>query len=565
MLCLPKPLVDRFVAGLKEGKLNPEDLSKLSSEERRNLLGSFVGPDNAQAVNTLFESKLLMKNQNTAMINWVKSVANMKEPVKRSLIDKIERLGKVLTPDEERKFLADLTSARLGTEITAEQANTISKLAADFTAARADPNSGLKYGATEVALNNFINDIRLSNEKLTGKEVLASIRKDPVYGTRDVVSEIAGAAKGIRASLDDSAIFRQGWKTMFTNPKIWGENALKTFDDIWRQLKVKPNDSKVLDGIKAEIYSRSNARSGLYKKMKLDVGNLEEAYPSSLPEKIPGFGRLYQASQTAYTGFLYRMRADIADKMINLATDQGVNMADKAQAESIGKLVNALTGRGYLGAGEKVAKEINTIFFSPKFLKSNFDVLTGHNLQKGVTPFVREQAAYNLVKIIAGTSVIMGIAESLHPGSVERDPRSSNFGKIKIGDTRYSIGGGAESLVTLASRTLPGFIPGVDNYTKSSSTGKLTKLNTGKFGSKTTMDIIQQFLENKLSPAASVIKELGNKKDFEGNPVTALGVAKNLAVPLPLENAWELAKKKEGADYILTMLAELFGISTNTY
>lgn len=558
MLCLPKQLVDRFVTGLKEGKLDPEQLATLSSEERRALLSSFVGEENSKAVNTLFESKLLMKNQETAMINWVKNVAGLKETVKRDLMARIERLGKVLTPAEQEVFFNDLASARLGTEITREQAGVISKLAEEFKKAKADPNSGTKYGATEVALNNYVNEIKLANENMTAKETLASLRKDPVQGSVKVASDLAGAAKGMKASLDNSAIFRQGWKTVFTNPQIWANNAVKSFQDIASQLKLKPNDSTIVDGIRAEIYSRPNARNGLFKKMKLDIGNLEEAYPSSLPEKIPLFGRLYKASETAYTGFLYRMRADIADKLIGIATEQGVNLADKAEAESIGKLVNALTGRGYLGAAEKISKEINTIFFSPKMLKSNFDFLTAHQLQKGVTPFVRKQAATNLVKVIGGIATIMSIAETLHPGSVELDPRSADFGKIKIGDTRFSIGGGMESLVTLASRI-------VRQSTKSSTTHKVTQLGSNKFGSQTGMDIVESFMENKLSPAASVVKDLLSQQDFNKKKLTLGGELSNLITPLPITNAVSAIENENSANDVLTIIADALGLSTQTY
>lgn len=559
MLCLPPQLVNKFVNALKEGKLNPEDLAKFeTSEARRNYIAQFVGEENSKAVNTLFEQKLLMKNQNSAMITWVKTVAGLKEPVKRDLIARIERLGKVLTPSEQEVFFQDLASQRLGTEVTREQAGVISKLAEDFKKAKADPNSGLKYGATEVALNNYVNEIKLSNSEQSIKETLGLLKKDPVSTTREEISKLAGAAKGIKASLDNSAIFRQGWRTLFTNPKIWADNAVKSFTDIVGQLKVKPNDSTIIDGVKAEIYSRPNARNGTFKNMKLDIGNLEEAFPTALPEKIPLFGRLYKASETAYTGFLYRMRADIADKMIGIATEQGVNLADKKEAESIGKLINSLTGRGYLGSAEKIGKEINTIFFSPKMLKSSFDFLTAHQLQKGVTPFVRKQAATNLVKVIGGIATIMSISETLHPGSIELDPRSADFGKIKIGDTRFSIGGGMESLVTLAARI-------VQQSTKSSTTGKVTQLGTGKFGSQTGMDVVESFLENKLSPAASVVKDLLKQRDFQGNKLTLGGELSNLIAPLPITNTIEVLQDPNGANAVLTTIADGLGISTNTY
>ena len=82
------------------------------------------------------------------------------------------------------------------------------------------------------------------------------------------------------------------------------------------------------------------------------------------------------ASEVAYTGFLYRMRADIADRYVEIAEKNGVDLTDPLETRSIGRLVNSLTGRGDLGSLEKVGKQVNTIFFSPKMVKSQFDFLT---------------------------------------------------------------------------------------------------------------------------------------------------------------------------------------------
>ena len=559
MLCLFKETKDRFVRALKTGELNLDELSGLgSSEERRNLLSKFVGEENSKQVNALFESKLLMKNQEAAMISFIKQTARLKPQVQRDLMSKIQKLGKVLTPEDRKNFFQDIASQRLGTEINVEQAQKISELSKIFSDAKANPNSGLEYGASEVALNNYVNDIKLANESTTFKEGLNIFKRNPITGTKDVIQKIAGISKGIKASLDDSAIFRQGWKTIFTNPKIWADNALKSFIDIGKQLGKSASNQDVMNGIKAEILSRPNSRNGIFKNMKLDVGNLEEAFPTSLPEKIPLFGRLYKASETAYTGFLYRMRADIADKLIQTATEGGVDLTNKIQAESIGKLINSLTGRGSLGSLEKIGREINTVFFSPKMLKANIDFLTAHQFQSNVTPFVRKQAAINLVTVISGVATIIGIANTLRPGSAEVDPRSADFGKIRIGDTRFDISGGMASIVTLASRL-------VTQSSKSSTTGRITELGSGKFGSQTGMDVITNFTLNKLSPVASVFKDIASQRDFSGNKITVGGELVNLLAPLPITNTLELTQNPNAAPVMAGMIADALGITTNTY
>jgi hypothetical protein len=151
-------------------------------------------------------------------------------------------------------------------------------------------------------------------------------------------------------------------------------------------------------------------------------------------------GRAYKASENAYGGFVHKTRADIFDKYIEIAKKNDVELTDN-ELINIGRLVNALTGRGYLGKLEGAAETVNTIFFAPRNLKSHFDVLGGQILTGGASlseikngenkgsNFVRIEAAKNLVKIVAGTALVLLIAKALRPDSVEEDPRSANFGK----------------------------------------------------------------------------------------------------------------------------------------
>lgn len=557
--CLPKKEAEKFLEALKDGKIVPEKMIEMTSAERRSFLSDIVGEADAREVNAMLESKLLLKDQQRGMVSWAKKVAGISEPVRADMISKIEKMDKILNAKDEQSFLEDLAAKKLGTDVTLEEAQKIADLSKQLTEAKTNinPENRLDYGAKSVALQNYVNELKLSNSKTTLKGVAQDLKTSPVSTIVEGASNLAGIAKGIKASLDDSAVFRQGWKTVFTNPQIWAKNALDSFGNIYKQLKLKPSDGRVMDGIKADIYSRGNALNGLQAKAKLDVGNMEEAYPTTLPEKLPIFGRLYKASETAYTGFLYRMRADIFDKYIEIAKDNGIDLTDTLQVESIGRLVNSLTGRGNLGAFEKVGKQVNTIFFSPKMVKSSFDFLTLHAADK-MSSFARKQAALNLLKVASGMALILGVAEAINPKSVELDPRSADFGKIKIGDTRFDVSGGMGSMITLAARM-------ITQSSKSSTTGKVSPLNTGKFGSQTTGDVFVNYFTNKLSPAFSVVKDIANQSTFAGGKPTILGEVSNLLTPLPITNAIEVLNNPKGADPLLTIIADALGIVTNTY
>lgn len=564
--CLPLDQTKKFIQALKEGVIDPAKLADMSSEERHTFFAKLIGEDDAREVNSQFESKLLLKDQQTGMINWAKRIGNISEPIRRDIIARIEKMDKVLNPADQKAFLQDLASKKLGTDINFDEAKQIADLSKQLTEAKTNlkPNapigspSRMDYGAKKVALQNYVNELKLSNTDTSLKGRVAELKQAPVSAIKNITSDIAGVAKGIKASLDDSAIFRQGWRTLFTDPTTWANNAVKTFSDIYNQVKLKADNNAILDGIKADIYSRPNAIDGLYTKMKLDIGTGEEAYPSTIPEKIPLFNRLYKASEVAYNGFLMRMRADIADKYIDVAKGNGIDLTDDLQARSIGKLVNSLTGRGSLGSLEKVGKTVNTIFFSPKSAKASFDFLTGHNLDPNISSFARKQAAINLLKVAGGIATILGTASAIDKKSVEWDPRSSDFGKIKVGDTRFDVTGGMASLVTLASRMLT-------LSSKSTVTGKVNPLNSGKFGATTGGDVFFNFLENKLSPAASIIKDIANGQDFNGNKPTLLNEAGNLFFPLPITNAQELMNDPKAANALIGIILDSLGINTNTY
>jgi hypothetical protein len=553
-VCLPKPAVQAFKQALKAGKVKPERLANMSSEERHKFFSDLVGQGDAKTVNSLFESKLLLKNQQRGFLTWAKSVAGVNPEVKRDLISRIEKLDHVLSPAEEKGFLKDLASTKLGIDMTAPEAKQIATMSARLqeleSKRRPDgtflsEDDRLAYGRAKVDMGGYISGLQNSANKLSiGQQAMRP---------GEAISKFAGLSKSIKASLDNSAIFRQGWKTIWTNPLTWQKNARQSFHDIYKQ-GFKKED--VMREVNADIVSRPNFDK--YTKMKLAIGNVEEEFPSMLPEKIPLLGRAYKASESAYTAFLYRQRADIADHLLHVAEQSGVDITDKAQLQSIGKLINSLTGRGDVGRFEgKAAGTLNNVFFSIRFLKSNVDTLTAHQLQKDVTPFVRKQAAINLVKIVAGSAAILATADALLPGSVEKDPTSTDFGKIRVGDTRFDVTGGQSALVVLAMQLLR-------QQKKSATTGVVTKFD-GSYGAPTGQDQIVNFFTNKFSPAASVVKDIIKQQDFNGNKPTIAGEAKNLFVPLPIATNRDAANDPHAAHPLLVSIADGLGISSSTY
>jgi len=561
---MPKE-ADRFKTALISGEIDFMKLSEMTSEDRNKYLAQFVGEENAKPVNALFESKLLLKNIESGMVTWAKKVMGITPPVRRDLMSKITRLREGMQTTNQEMFLKDLVDTRLGVNVNSEESKTIVEMADKVRTLRdkVDPTTfkfptekdRFDYGTAHALLNEYVGNIKGKAMKLGLKDYLAH----PL----EILSGLSATFKSVVASMDNSFFGRQGIKTLFTNPDIWMKDFAKSWVDIGKRLIGKDP----MTAIRADVISRPNALNGKYKAggYALDVIS-EEAFPSQLPSKVPILGRLYQASEDAFNGGALRIRADLADRVIAVAERHGRNTLDPVEAKGLGKLVNSLTGRASIGKAEPLGKEINAVMFSIKFLKSNFDTLTAHLFDPGVSPYVKKQAAGNLLKIIGATSAILGIAEFLHPGSVELDPRSSNFGKIKIGNTRFDVTGGMASIITLASRITPTMHNGEWGFwTKSSTTGEYTKLGGKEYGAQTAMDVIDNFWQGKLAPGAGLLRDLWKEQTYQGAKLTLKGELQQLGTPMAIQNSLELLKDPNGANAVLGTIMDVLGFNVSTY
>lgn len=576
--CLTKQTKENFKKALKNREIDPFKMANMTSIERRTFLEAYVGKENAPKVNALYESKILLKNQKAGYITWAKKITGITPAVKRDILTKIERLQEVLDPKAEEAFLQDFVNARLNLEVTQIEAKTIADLSKRIVEleGKADtdgifPNEAqrLEYGASKVAIEKYINDLKLEAKKI-------SFREQPIEKIKEIATELPGTMKSAVASLDNSLWGRQGIKTLLDvrTSSIWAKNFLKSWGDLTKQTFAKgkwytSGDDIVLDVIKADIYSRPNAINGKYKAggYGLDVLS-EEAYPSSLPEKIPILGRLFKASEAAYNGGALRLRADLADRFIKIGEQNGLNMASKQDAEGMGALVSSLTGRGSLGKADVLARETNIFLFSVKFFKSNLDTVTAGLTNKKIrsNPVARKEAAKSLISMIASLAIILATAKIIDKDAVDEDPRSTNFGKIKIFGKWTDVTGGMAGLVRLASYLVPSSHDGKISLWKKSSSGTYVDLLEGKYGQQNAFDLLLDgLISNKLSPIAGLFRDAWKGKFFGGQPFTVGGAIKNIITPISIQTFQDL-KNDPSATFVLgSMIFEALGFSVNSY
>jgi hypothetical protein len=277
---------------------------------------------------------------------------------------------------------------------------------------------------------------------------------------------------------------------------------------------------------------------------------------------------------------------------------QGKNFREHPQEyKNLADVINTFTGRASLGVFDRVAKPLAVVFFSPRNWASVIktatpvafyhfggmgskqpgETTTGLLLKGKVKPSVAQKLALMdyMTAIGVTTAMVMLIDafgdddEDKEGVSVEKDPRSSDFMKIRIGDTRIDPWGGRIQMLVLQARMLPTMLGG--GYTKNTS-GQLKRLGEGF--TSTRGELLGTTVKNKLSPSAAIVWDLFNAKvnhyhgeeiltNKFGGPLLIEDPENNFS-PIFWETVGELYKEHPAtvASY-LTFLAFLgFGVST---
>lgn len=541
--CLSGKLATEFKSRLKSGEIDPEALAKMSSEKRRAFFEGFLDSTNAKNVNALFEKKLLAKRRWDAMIKWAQEVSGIKPEVRRDLVSKIEKMiqykdGNLLAPQEEEAFLKDLVSTKLGTDVTYEEAGKIAEFSKKVSESRRE---------LESKPDDKNSRIRFGNALLDMYEYVESLNKKEMSFT-DVLSNIANVPRAIISSIDFSAPFRQGFG-MVTNKRFW-ENLKPMFQAAFKEQAYKDIQAEILARPTYNVMQKSGLR---IVSLGRNLSQREEAYMTTLLDKVPGI----RGSERAYTAFLSKLRADAFDDLLRKGQLAGEDVSAGSKfTKDIANVVNTFTGTGKIGKVDQVAPILNSVFFSPRKIASTIQKLNPKNyLSRDISPIARQEALKRLAGQVGFSTAVLYLA-TLFGAKTETDPRSSDFGKIQVGNSRIDVTGGDGNYAVLLSRL-------ITNQMKSTTSDIIKSLGEG-FGAKTRGDIAVQFLRNKLSPTASFIASWLYGTDPSGNPFNLKSEAISLITPISISTVLESLKNDPNMAFTNTIF-DLFGFSVNVY
>jgi len=368
--------------------------------------------------------------------------------------------------------------------------------------------------------------------------------------------DVLNTQRAILTSMDLSAVLRQGGFIATVHPI----RALQSFPAMFRAF----GSEAAAHAINVGIARRPNFH--LYKSSKLylsekghKLSQMEEAYMSRMLDKLPTAlgGGLVRGSERAYTTFLNKLRADSFDSMIaTLARSREVT---PKEANAIANYINVSTGRGTFGVKHDAAlATLATVFFAPRYTVSRFQMLFGQPMVRG-TLRTRAMIAGEYARFLIGVGLVYGMGKKAG-ATIETDARSSEFGKMRWGNTRIDPLAGLLQTTVLLGREISG-------QTKQSNSGRIVPIRGPgvPYKGTTGFDVLARFSRQKLAPVPGAVINSLSGTDTVGQPVTIANTAMGSLVPLSLQDIYKVMNEHGVPAGTAFTLLSIFGMGLQNF
>lgn len=452
-----------------------------------------------------------------------------------------------------------------------------------------EDNELIKLRAEKMRIKDEFDKLQAENEikNRSGKEKLL-----------DGLKGAWGITRSLRATGELSYVGIQGLAYTVSHPKIALEAAKRSVKFILKE----SNAEDWLNTVKSQEWYPVAKKAGLAITEPTGKDSArEEAFIGNwtnfLWDKIIGAPTLamsksaqeawrkknpLRALERGMVGYLDTIRVERFLDGMELLEAKGKNPRDNPKDyKDVADLINTLTGRASLGTkdswhginGEAVATGLGNIFFSPRMWASQIKTSSPYALHyfSKLSPTARKMAVRDYGAFVGATAglVAMIAAQLNNDGDpetgVEFDPRSTDFGKIKLGNIRVDPWGGHIQDIILSAREITGQIKDKE--------GNIKKAGDGLF-TPDRFDLLVNRSINKLAPTPSILYRAMTKREKKGKTVDKFGNPYSLKedltgnlYPIYFDTIADLIKDKDSApalDGFLTMYA-LFGGGVNVY
>lgn len=390
------------------------------------------------------------------------------------------------------------------------------------------------YSEMEAWAILFGPDVRREVLRKTGTAAVLSFFEDLINLPRILLAGLG----------DMSAVGNTGFYALATSPKtvLKGiRNSFKAF------IPFKGKGEEFVRKLESDLTGRPNYE--LYHRSGLELVSASEPefaydewFPTQLPYRIPIIRDLLHASRRAFHTHLNTLRVDLFDRIANELIHAGYTFETHPELfRSLASVLNKLTGRGALPGSDPQAKRVyarilNLFLFAPRFLLAQLELIpailkasylgaakTGH-LDNTLTKF----AAGILLKNVATALTLLGLAEAMG-ATVGWDPRSTDFGKVVIGNTHINLLGPLQSWIRFFAQLLTG-----ERYDILARTIR----RTGTQGSE-RFNMLLNFLLSKTSPVIQWSTSEIKGRVYGGDPITLEKRLQSFFLPIWVQDVWE--------------------------
>ena len=547
-------------------------------QEVKGVIPSIEERDIRDVISGAYNEKKKTRNQLAATLVDLRN--------EQKVLDKLENLERGIEPVSEKKKiqrnkeLADLRKQVKDNDLT-KLAQRKSRIKNDISEIEQQIKSG------DFAPPQKKEPVRLDAEghKLRDKLIKLRQQRDGRMmllqrqneGSREralrLTAEIANIPRTLMTIGDFSGLLRQNLFFSVGHPMM----TAKATPDMFRSF----TNQKVYDRWFADL--KESPRYEAIKDSKLaiadnlshDLSKREEDFMSSLAEKIPVIGKtIVKGSERSYTMLLNKMRVDVFNYFADKMEARGLTPDNSPkQYKAMAEYINNATGRSDFGKTlNRIAPILNSVFFSPRLIASRVNMLTywaQPRFWKTLPREARVDYFRNWASLLAVGGTILSLAK-LGGADVEDDPTSSDFGKIKDGNTRWDIWGGAQPYVRTLSQIFSG-------KRKSTNTGKVYDLNGDDIFGETRGGVALDFFRNKLAPVPAaavdmlsgrtsigdrIIYEWGGAEDKE---ISIDQYVKERLLPMTVTGTQEAIKDRGWKALFDVGVPQIFGVGTQTY
>jgi hypothetical protein len=306
----------------------------------------------------------------------------------------------------------------------------------------------------------------------------------------------------------------------------------------------------------------------------------EEFYEGGwLMHNVPGIKQVTEASERSFstmgnisrydkyqamTDSWAKMYPDI-DQAMKVAVETGEELdaalfknptrVTKAleQLDNLGEWTNITTGRGNLPKFlQKHAETLNVVMYASRLMAARVGYVPKGIVFSIKNPVIRKEFARELVSLTAFTVGTLYTAKMLG-AKVEMDPRSTDFGKIRVGDTRIDLMGGFQPYIRYTAQIITG--------ERKSASGRVYEASRGEG--------FARFLRSKEAPMVGLIHDMWSGETFIGEDAdlsseSLARTAYSKFTPLFVQDVID-AMKQEGPVGAALATPAFFGAGATSY